>query len=486
MNEQTKELDYLELLQKVEELRGIEKRYYNLLPDECWMTEATQAKRLKVGRSKLRTVKRNLIEKGLLQLELIPNGKRKNLKHKLSKTIPITILERLDGKKEEQTNIYYIEDNNKKINKIKEIRDIEEESFTIPYFLEDDVFDYPNDIDWYLLQRYTAEDLNKMSKLELIQLYMDCGFIVLPTYYPIFTETGVKCSCKSGYDCRNKGKHSIFCYKDINGLKYQYRKKGILNYFRNNPNVNIGFKVMGFSVLDVDNRHGGDQTLERLSCEYNIDFSRSLTVKYSNGQHIYLNNRDLKNTAGDVGDGLDIRSERGFIVAPGSVHKSGKTYQWNLIGKPSTIPAEWVEPDFDNEESDFDNIELDSDKNESNIELDSDRNESNTDKNKENTQSSFSSESVKIKQQDIKLPKTLTSDYVIKDGNRGLTLFKWACRERGKGASAEQIYDILITIRDTFCETGDDPVTDAEIKNIADSASKYPTNEEKLSMGLKA
>jgi hypothetical protein len=495
INEQTKELNYLELLEKVKELRGLEKRYYEYLQDMCSKTEKRQASELKISRRKVQRLKKKFVNEGLLSLKLEDNGKRNNPKHKLFKTIPNTILKGFAIMNEEESkNIKHIDikhinniEDRKDRKNIKNIKDIEEEeSFSIPYYLEDELFDYPNDIDWYLLQSYTAEDLNRMSKLELVQLYMDCGFIVLPTYYPIITDTGVKCSCKKGFDCPNKGKHSIFRYKTIDGFNYQYYKKGILKCFRENPNVNIGFKVMGFSVLDVDNRHDGDKSLERLSSEYNIDFSRSLTVNCSNGQHIYLNNINLKNTAGVVGDGLDIRSEGGFLVAPGSVHKTGKTYEWNLIGKPSTIPAEWVEPDFDNEESEIDNIELDTDKDESNIEIDSDKNESNTDKNKENTQSSFSSESINIKQQDIKLPKTLTSDYVIKDGSRELTLFKWACSERGKGASAEHIYDTLITIRDTYCEEGNEPITDTEIKNIADSASKYPTNEEKPSMGLKS
>jgi hypothetical protein len=501
MNEQTTELNYLELRElkeKEKNLVGIEKRYYNLLPDECWMSEHTQLERLnkgsntKVGRSRLRTTKRKLIEQGLLQLELLPNGKRNNLKHKLLKTIPINILyEATSDMGERDNDIKHIIDKTyNKIEDIKENKEFEdrEESFHIPYLLEDNGFDYGDctiDIDWYLLQRYTAEDLNRMSKIELVQLYMDCGFVVLPTHYPIFTDKGVKCSCKKEYDCPNKGKHSKVYYKDINSFNYQYYNERHLNYFKKNPDVNIGFKVMGYSVLDVDNRHGGDQSLKRLSSEYNINFSHSLTVNCSNGQHIYLNNINLKNTAGVVGDGLDIRSEGGFLVAPGSVHKTEKTYEWNLIGKPSTIPAEWVEPKFDDKESDFDNIELDTDKDESNIELDFDKNESNTYKNKENTRSSFSSEPVKTRRQDIKLPFKLTADYRIPEGQRGLTLFGWACRRRGKGANAEELYEFLIVVRDTYCEAGDAPVTDAEIKSIASSASKYPTNEEKRSMGLK-
>ena len=518
MNKQRKELSYLELsnlLEKEKNLKGLEKRYYNFLPDVCTMSEHTQIEELnkgsitKIGRSRLRTTKRKLIELGLLQLELLPNGKRNNLKHKLLKTIPINILYE-EGEREERRK----EKDYKKIKKIVRKEEIKEnnefddieEPLNIPYFLEDDVFEYSDytiDIDWNLLQSYTAEDLNRMSKLELVQLYMNCGFVVLPTHYPIFTDDGVKCSCKEGFDCLTKGKHSKVYYKKINSFNYQYYNKRHLDYFKKNPDVNIGFKVIGYSALDVDNRHGGDRSLAVLCDEYNIDFSGTLTVKCSNGQHIYLNNRYLKNNAGVVGDsGLDVRSEGGFLVAPGSVHKSGTIYQWNLISNPSTAPAVWFESaldneksDFDDEQSDFDNNQLDSANNdsdldspndESNIELDSETNQSKTDINQKKTKSSFSKDLVKSKLLDIKLPKTLTSDYVIREGARELTLFKWGCSQRGRGATADEIYDILLTIRDTYCEAGSEPVTDAEIKSIADSVAQYPTNEEKLSMELKA
>jgi hypothetical protein len=75
--------------------------------------------------------------------------------------------------------------------------------------------------------------------------------------------------------------------------------------------------------------------------------------------------------------------------------------------------------------------------------------------------------------------KKLTSDYVINEGERELTLFKFGCRERGKGENSEEIYEFLISIRDTFCEIGDEPITDLEIRDIANSAASYPTNKEK-------
>jgi hypothetical protein len=207
-------------------------------------------------------------------------------------------------------------------------------------------------------------------------------------------------------------------------------------------------------VLDIDNRHNGDKTLQRLTDEYEIDLNHAITVNCSNGLHIYVTNLDLKNTAGQIGDGLDIRSEGGFVVAPNSLHKSGKNYSWKLIGETTKLPDEW----FYSDTEDDDDLAA--------------------------PRTSNGNSSVAESLKDIRLPARLTSDYVIPEGQREQTLFKWACRERGKGANAETIFDILITIRDMCCETGQEPVTNEEIRNIAICAASYPTNAEKGSQSF--
>jgi len=50
-----KSLSKQELEEKIKNLVGFEKRYYEFLPNPCWMSEENQAKALKVGRSKLKS-----------------------------------------------------------------------------------------------------------------------------------------------------------------------------------------------------------------------------------------------------------------------------------------------------------------------------------------------------------------------------------------------------------------------------------------------
>jgi hypothetical protein len=424
--------DKKELEEKIKNLVGFEKRYYKALPDECWMAEENQVKLLnegsitRIGKTRLRTVKKKLIKEGLLKLELAPNGNRKNLKHKLRKTYSI-ILEREGALLPELSSTYTPED----------------EEYTLVA-----------EINWALLKTYTAQDINEMDKIAKIQLYMDCGFIVLPTNYPKFTENGVKCSCYRGLKCSNIGKHPVHKYKDIDFFNYEGRKSSYLKEFENKPALNIGFKVMGYSVLDVDNKHNGNESLAKLLYESDIEMNNVISVTCSNGQHIYASNTSLKNTAGFIGHGLDIRSEGVFIVAPGSLHKTGTVYEWNEIGEVATLPEEWFYTEIEENET-----------------------------HSEKKSSNRSNVAVSKKLKDIKLPKVLTADYRIPEGERELTLFSWASRERGNGKNAEQIYDILITIRDTYCDDGEEPVPDEEIRNIANSAAIYDTNAQKRLSG---
>jgi hypothetical protein len=382
------------------------------------MSEENQAKGLGIGKTKLRRIKHKLLDEKILLLETLPNGKRNNLKHILFKPYPISNTHRLRGQDHYR------------------------------YSLEDEKYTPIAEIDWSLLRKYTAEELNGMDKLALIQLYIEAGFIVLPTHYPIFIENGKKCSCSKGIECKSIGKHALFGYKSIDDSNYVKYKSFYLELFKGDLNLNIGFKVLGYSVLDIDNKNNGDKSLVHLLDESDIEMNDVMSVNCSNGRHIYTSNTNLKNTAGVLGEGLDIRSDGGFIIAPGSVHKSGKLYQWNKIGKVVRMPEEWFYTDSESEDI--------------------------TGKKSSNKTSQGA-----IRKKDIKLPNQLTPDYRIPEGKRNSTLFSWGCRYRWRGANAETIFNKLKYIRDKHCQKGEEPVPDEEIRNIANSAASYPTKAQK-------
>ncbi|MBZ9755270.1 bifunctional DNA primase/polymerase [Mesorhizobium sp. ESP6-5] len=104
-------------------------------------------------------------------------------------------------------------------------------------------------------------------------------------------------------------------------------------WFSRWPIANIGIATgaqSGVVVLDVDHKNGGMESLERLRQE--IELPETLTAKSgSGGLHFYYRyplDEDVRNSAGKLGPGLDIRGEGGFIVAPPSMHACGQTYEW--------------------------------------------------------------------------------------------------------------------------------------------------------------
>jgi hypothetical protein len=92
----------------------------------------------------------------------------------------------------------------------------------------------------------------------------------------------------------------------------------------------------GLVVLDVDPQHGGDDTLAELLAAHGV---LPITVECftgGGGRHIYFRHPggEVRNSAGKVGPGLDIRGDGGYVVAPPSPHPSGRRYEWSVDGHP--------------------------------------------------------------------------------------------------------------------------------------------------------
>lgn len=88
--------------------------------------------------------------------------------------------------------------------------------------------------------------------------------------------------------------------------------------------------VNGIAVLDVDYPEGVD-CLARIFEQDFEPFGETIEAATpSGGRHYYFIQPDvtLKNRAGHIAPGLDIRSTGGSIIAPPSMHRSGRRYEW--------------------------------------------------------------------------------------------------------------------------------------------------------------
>jgi hypothetical protein len=292
-------------------------------------------------------------------------------------------------------------------------------------------------VDWSLFRDFAAKDLNALPAFEQVELYQEMGLKTIPLHFPKFKRGLTYCSCPSGRNCDRIGKHPAVAWK---GLDFSHRqtRSDMRAYWRDkDARFNVGFVVDGFAVVDVDFRHGGQYSFGYLQDEIG-ELPAGLSVASGNGRHIYVkaDSCALANTVGAMGlSGLDVKAEGGLIVAPCSQHASGNEYRWETVGEPEPLPETWAES-------------LQSEK----------------------------AERAGAKVSPGKLPVRLQPGDVIPEGERNDTLFRFASRERGRGAGYDHILDVITTINETFCEK---PLPQSALRSIAKSAAKFETEAEK-------
>lgn len=105
------------------------------------------------------------------------------------------------------------------------------------------------------------------------------------------------------------------------------------------PNANLAAATgsrSGFWCLDIDPRHDGPAALARLEAEHGALPPTIEASTPSGGRHLYFrwpaDGPEIRNSAGRIGPGLDVRGEGGSIVMPPSVLADGRRYQWRRNG----------------------------------------------------------------------------------------------------------------------------------------------------------
>ena len=110
------------------------------------------------------------------------------------------------------------------------------------------------------------------------------------------------------------------------------------------PTANVGVPTgqsSGLLVLDVDARGGGPQSLAALERETGPLPPTARSRTGGGGMHIffrYPNGEEVRNSAGLLGPGLDVRGEGGYIVVPPS--RTQSAYEW--VERTSPSEAAWL------------------------------------------------------------------------------------------------------------------------------------------------
>jgi putative DNA primase/helicase len=143
---------------------------------------------------------------------------------------------------------------------------------------------------------------------------------------PVHGVNNGVCRCARGNSCSRPGKHPRTTEGVHNAIS---DRKRIKNWFKKRPDCNFGVATGGgIFVLDIDGK-GGRKSLDALQAEHGT-LPRTVTVKTGKGRHHYFrcDGVRVRNSAGRLGKKLDVRGEGGYVVGAGSVHSSGKIYQY--------------------------------------------------------------------------------------------------------------------------------------------------------------
>ena len=113
----------------------------------------------------------------------------------------------------------------------------------------------------------------------------------------------------------------------------------IRSWWTTTPTANIGLRTgISFDVIDLD----GESAVVAL--EEARDGQEQLqgpVVQTGHGFHWYVTSTGLENRAGIL-SGVDFRGQRGYVVAPPSVHPNGHRYRWiNALHEELTPAPHW-------------------------------------------------------------------------------------------------------------------------------------------------
>lgn len=100
-------------------------------------------------------------------------------------------------------------------------------------------------------------------------------------------------------------------------------------WWAESPGAGVGVATgEGLVVLDVDGDEGAD-ALHELEREHG-ELPPTITATTARGAHYYFTtDEEIRNSAGKLAAGLDVRGDGGYVVAPPSPHPSGQRYEWD-------------------------------------------------------------------------------------------------------------------------------------------------------------
>ncbi len=248
--------------------------------------------------------------------------------------------------------------------------------------------------------------------------------------FPICTPVPTGGCQQHGRDCGEAGKRPLI--RDNLG-RATTDPASIAKWWHRWPTANIGIACQASGLVVVDPDAHGMEAWRRLVDEH-PDLSATRTVQTGgDGLHVYYRAGDMpvRNSASRIAPGIDVRGDGGYVVAPGSLHASGKRYLADAvpIAPFPSILREMVT----------------------------------------RNRAPLRTAPLPAKQPTGKFH--VTGDLIPED-RRNTELFAVASAFRGRGADGEKLESLLLTVNANRCRP---PLTDDEVLKMARSVNaRYP------------
>ena len=198
----------------------------------------------------------------------------------------------------------------------------------------------------------TSEQIS--AKISYLTGLLDLGYWIFPLHGLHLGPVGPECTCDEGASCSRPGKHAHGQWSSPLDPADVQSRRSIDARVREWPDRGWGLHVglSGLAVLDVDPRHGGEETLDRLVRDLDLPLRWPHVITGSGGLHYYfrapsgadavkgfVGANGCTRCAVQLGAGLELFFGQHFVVLPHSPHKSGGWYTQAFSGQPGELPA---------------------------------------------------------------------------------------------------------------------------------------------------
>ena len=171
-------------------------------------------------------------------------------------------------------------------------------------------------------------------------MYAARGISVIPLHTP--ASTG--CSCAKGPACLSPGKHPRVPWQPYQ--EHRATPEEIRAWWTRWPRANVGIvtgMISRLCVVDIDYRNGGFETLVELDHHGGaMPDDNPVVITGSEGLHHYFL-LDLPLPKAAPFAGIDIQADGALVVAPPSLHASGRPYRWaRPLESPWALVPAWI------------------------------------------------------------------------------------------------------------------------------------------------